>query len=458
MKLCSSWGKLVTPLTDRCVLTLLTALQFHRIGNPLGPSGTGKTETVKDLAKNLAKYCVVSNCSEGMDYKSVGNLLSGISQCGCWGCFDEFNRMKIDVMSVVALQVTSIFDAQKANKEYFEFMGANIKCSLDTGIFITFNPGYAARQELPENLKALTRPVSMMSPNLNLIAEVVLAAEGFASSRSLAKKLTSLYELMQYQLSKQKHYDFGLRSIKLVLNVAGTLKRGDRDSCEELILVEALCNINLPKFLKGDAQIFHELLLEVFQKVSPIVNNSLQKVVENELMLSNLHVNHKIVEKVLQLDKSQQMRHCNMLVGPTLGGKTTIWKTLSSAKIKLKELNSECLKIFIINPIALTIPELYGCYDLSNFEWTEGVLSKLFKACSASNNGLKWIIFDGPVDALWIESMNSVMDDNKLLTLANGDRIPMNSSTSLLFEVEDLIVASVSGISRLIILFRIEQN
>ena len=77
----------------------------------------------------------------------MGNLLSGISQCGCWGCFDEFNRMKIEVMSVVALQVTSIFDAQKANKEYFEFMGANIKCSLDTGIFITFNPGYAARQE-----------------------------------------------------------------------------------------------------------------------------------------------------------------------------------------------------------------------------------------------------------------------------------------------------------------------
>ena len=72
-----------------------------------------------------------------------------------------------------------------------------------------------------------------------------------------------------------------------MLNIAGTIKRGDRDSCEELILVEALYNMNLPKFLKGDAKIFHELLLEVFQKVSPIVNTFLQKVVENELMLSN---------------------------------------------------------------------------------------------------------------------------------------------------------------------------
>ena len=72
-----------------------------------------------------------------------------------------------------------------------------------------------------------------------------------------------------------------------MLNIAGTIKRGDRDSCEELILVEALYNMNLPKFLKGDVNIFHELLLEGFQKVSLIVNNVLQKVVENELMLSN---------------------------------------------------------------------------------------------------------------------------------------------------------------------------
>ena len=71
-----------------------------------------------------------------------------------------------------------------------------------------------------------------------------------------------------------------------MLNIAGTIKRGDRDSYEELILVEALYNMNLQKFLKGEVKIFHELLLEFFQKVFPIVNTFLQKVVENELMLS----------------------------------------------------------------------------------------------------------------------------------------------------------------------------
>ncbi|KAH0571621.1 Dynein heavy chain [Spironucleus salmonicida] len=577
-------GRLVvTPLTDRCYITITSSMEIQKGTLPQGPAGTGKTETVKDLTKGLGILCVVFNCSDGLDFKSLGRLLSGLCQSGAWSCFDEFNRLLPDVLSVVAQQINSILQAVSRDVSKFMFEGREIPLNNNINVCITMNPGYAGRSELPENLQQLFRPISMVVPDMRLISEVMIYSEGFTTARILGQKLTSLFALCNLQLSKQSHYDWTLRSLKAILVAAGSLRRSYPLYSEDVVLMRAMQFSTEPKLIKADQPLFRGLVSDLFPglELSEVSYGLLDAAIDMEFHIRNLFFNSRQKEKVLQLYEAKSGRHGVMLIGKSGGSKTLVYEILAAAEIRcyrayvescdsksafknpysllikhaIEANNLKNIDIFLkvvyndhlgndkvlsernffiktlywfrdnskiedhgnnkkvtlvtannnpepiydqtkatmhdvqypttisyINPKSLDLNQLYGAMDLSTMEWVDGVVSNILRSTSQeSQNGQAfgaytveqlqqiakdtkdfrydfiqnlvrfkcyWVMYDGPVDTLWIESQNSVLDDSKVLTLVNGERIAFPSQISMLFEANDLDVASPATVSR----------
>ena len=319
------------------------------------------------------------------------------------------------------------------------------------------NPGYAGRTELPENLKALFRSCAMVVPDIVLICENMLMSEGFTSAKELSKKFMTLYDLAKSLLSKQIHYDWGLRAVKSVLRQAGKLKRADPDLPEDPILMRALRDFNWPKIVVDDRLIFLGLIKDLFPgiEIESKINEVLNKQIENAAKSNGLQAEDGFVLKCVQLSEILEVRHCCFLIGNPGCAKTQVWKILAAS---FSQNGNETI-YDIADPKAVSSDELFGCMNPKTKEWKDGVLSTIMRDMN-KNNGpykasqfYKWIILDGDVDPEWIESLNTVMDDNKVLTLVSQERIPLTPEMRLILEVSNLRNATPATVSRGGVLF-----
>jgi dynein heavy chain len=362
-----------TPLTEKCQRALFLAHHLKFAGSPEGPAGTGKSETIKDLARLVGRHCLVFNCSEGLDSNALASFFKGLLMTGAWSCFDEFNRLESEVLSLVSQQILTILLALRTRDEKVNFEGDSLVISKHFGAFATMNPIYREKTFLPDSLKNLLRPVTMISPDIYHICQISLYSYGFKSADSLAQKLVTLFKLCGEQLSGQDHYDFGLRTMKTTLNAASFFRaraaspkpppmtfiqkfseshisktvlqrsftlqmKSEIEELEESIIVKALISCNKPKLVGQDVTIFHNLLNDLFPGTSPkeFYREDLKTAIINVMEKCGYSAHEEFLTKVYEIYELTQIRHSVMLVGPTMSGKTTALRIVCDALNALK--------------------------------------------------------------------------------------------------------------------------
>jgi dynein heavy chain 1 len=409
-----------TPLTDKAYLTLTQALHFRMGGSPFGPAGTGKTETVKALGAQLGRFVLVFNCDETFDFSAMGRLFAGLCQVGAWGCFDEFNRLEERILSAVSQQILTIQRGLMEESSHISLLGRSVKLDPNMGTFITMNPGYAGRSNLPDNLKSLFRSVAMVVPDRKLIAQVMLYSQGIVTAEQLAPKIVDLFLLCDSRMSSQRHYDFGLRALKTLLVSAGALKRraiegkgllsGEALAEEERnALIVGACNNVLPKLIAEDMAKFKEVLEEVFpgSEVSKMDDDVLKKEILATCECNGLVAADGFIQKLLQLNQVLDMRHGVMIVGPSGSGKSAALRVLLESMEKVDGTKGE---MYVIDPKSIDKDKLYGSLDGTTLEWTDGVFTSLLRKIIDNQKGESerrhWIVFDGDVDPEWAENLN----------------------------------------------------
>jgi len=216
--------------------------------------------------------------------------------------------------------------------------------------------------------------------------------------------------------------------------------------------MRALRDFNIPKITADDEPIFHGLLGDLFPGINPVrkVDERFEDIIKKVTVDAKLDPDPEFILKVVQLGELLAIRHCVFTMGPPGAGKSSTWKMLGKAQDK----DGKKTTIVDLNPKVTSTNELYGVVLLATREWKDGLLSKKMRELGQiPDSNPKWIILDGDLDANWIESMNSVMDDNKLLTLASNERIPLKPHMKMIFEIRDLKFATPATVSRAGILF-----
>lgn len=355
----------------------------------------------------------------------------------------------------------------------FQIDGLSLELNRKCGIFVTINSDSAVGYPpVLESFNMLFRPICCPEPDEEHIALVSLIATGFVSARPLARKVSILYQLAKEQLSGQSHYHFGLGSMMKVLATAGQMRLDS--ACKALteysIVVRVLSMVNLPVLHPADSQLFKSLIKDVFPGVdcpTPAHEQMRRAVAQlnDESSLEFVSVGGQ-EQKIIELHEVMSVSRATIVLGATGSGKSAIVDQMIRARNVITAEGGKFTRCVTLNPKECDLSQLFGYYEQDTKLWHDGLFSSIFRdvnqvkagdAAKGNRNGVREraehteeviIRCDGDMDESWVETLNTVLDNNRMLILGNGERLYLNSNCSLLFEATHLRNVTPATVAR----------
>ncbi|XP_071801693.1 uncharacterized protein [Asterias amurensis] len=536
----------LTPVTERCFLSLTLAMKQYKNCAITGGTGVGKTETTKGFAFMLGQYLAMFACSAQSDPGALGKILQGLAMDGCWGCFDEFQLLQTDAIAMVLDHVHAITTALRSRSKYC-ILGDGEEVALKSGValFITVNNETAPSEGIPIDIKLLFRTVAVVMPDFSTILKARCAAYGFRSPRMLADRLKMVAQQCKEQLSSDGHQVFNMKNmISVLLHAVGTWRdvEGSKEyhqlfsigglssavhhahlgrkltkeermelsrassqgsivqpgsampsaamlktvekqprkigapnpmtpaaRAEHAVVAQALHHVIGPR-LKPDAlYIFNSVVKDMFTAMgSPPTPQS------SRARRNRLNVEHMVVEKaqengfmphtnwvnkVMQLYSVSLVNHGIIVAGGPGSGKSSAIQMLVEAlsaiapaqsrqsRSSVSSITAISHKLQRINPLVVDDLSLMFGYLNQNHDWIDGVFTNVWRKANR-NVSTTWLCLDGPLTPSWADNFNSVLDNDKVLHLHNGDRLFISDNVKLVFETSDLNTASPATVTR----------
>ncbi|KAJ8610166.1 hypothetical protein CTAYLR_008741 [Chrysophaeum taylorii] len=440
----------VTPLTEKCFVAIARTLVVNIGCAVMGPACCGKSETIKAMGLAMGKLSYVFGCSPEYDCTSLGRLIKGVAASGAWLLLEDFDRVAPSVLSVCAVHFKAIseglarLDGDADAKFYISIDGESTVLHHKATTLVTQDASHGRR-----------RPIAILKPDVRLICEVSMMAQGFVAFKPLASKLCGVNCMFEELLPKRRHYDWSLHSLAPILAVAGRTKRMMPEMPEEALVMQVVRDFNRSKFAREDDEIVDEILSNAFpsaQRPPHLSDDALDRLIFRATEEDELWPDDGFRLKVAQLDELLSIRHSVYLVGERGVGKTTIWKTLKHT-YAIKDDPPEH-HVAVIFPKVFTTKHLYGHIDPRSREWKDGIfavtLREIIRKLPTTTN---WVVLDGEVDPGWTESIESALDETRILPLASNERIRIPQNTRFLFETTDLRFASPAAVSRAAMLY-----